>query len=208
MTTQQQLQQARDYLATLQADRDESCSDLEEEAKVFRSSPSTDEQERRFRLIYHLVRYQVRRRKKPLFLFVLLRRYIGQRGLDCHYPRIGCSCYLVSCVHVCLCCCGPPHHQSIYITRPPRPPLCHRTNLPESTNRSTSTRTTCTPFCKRSWRPWRGCRCAKTHIMTILASGFAYIYCCHLRQLHGDCSLSPLINRRMGCQGATTLKAV
>lgn len=62
MTTQQQLQQARDYLATLQADRDESCSDLEEETKVFRSSPSTEEQDRRFRLIYQLVRYQVRKK--------------------------------------------------------------------------------------------------------------------------------------------------
>ena len=59
MTTQQQLQQARDYLATLQADRDESCSDLEAEAAVFRSSPSTDEQGRRFRLIYKILRYQV-----------------------------------------------------------------------------------------------------------------------------------------------------
>eukprot|EP00752_Nemacystus_decipiens_P011080 g9844.t1 len=59
MTTQQQLQQARDYLTTLQSDRDESCSDLEEEAKVFRSSPSTKDQERRFRLIYQLVRYQI-----------------------------------------------------------------------------------------------------------------------------------------------------
>eukprot|EP00903_Cladosiphon_okamuranus_P007131 g6928.t1 len=59
MTTKQQLQQARDYLTTLHADREESCSDLEEEAKVFRSSPCTDEQERRFRLIYQLVRYQI-----------------------------------------------------------------------------------------------------------------------------------------------------
>lgn len=63
MTTQQQLQQARDYLTTLQADRAESCADLEQEAELFRSSPSTEEQERRFRLIYHLVRYQVRQEK-------------------------------------------------------------------------------------------------------------------------------------------------
>lgn len=59
LTTAQQLQQARDYLATLQSDRAESCSDLEEEAKVFLGSQYTEEEERRFRLIYQLVRYQV-----------------------------------------------------------------------------------------------------------------------------------------------------
>lgn len=58
--TKEQLKQARDYLAGLQDDRSGSCSELEEEAKVFLSSPSTDEQQRRFRLIYQLVRYQVR----------------------------------------------------------------------------------------------------------------------------------------------------
>ncbi len=59
LTTTQQLHQARDYLATLQSDRAESCADLEEEAKIFLSTPSTEEQNRRFRLIYQLVRYQV-----------------------------------------------------------------------------------------------------------------------------------------------------
>ncbi|CAM9221779.1 unnamed protein product [Ectocarpus sp. 4 AP-2014] len=58
-TTTQQLQHARDYLATLHGDRAASCSDLEEEAKVFLGSPSTEEQARRFRLIYQLVRYQI-----------------------------------------------------------------------------------------------------------------------------------------------------
>lgn len=58
-TTTQQLQHARDYLATLHGDRAASCSDLEEEAKVFLGSPSTEEQARRFRLIYQLMRYQV-----------------------------------------------------------------------------------------------------------------------------------------------------
>lgn len=60
LTTAQQLQQARDYLATLHSDRAESCAELEEEAKVFLNSSPTDEEERRFRMIYQLVRYQVR----------------------------------------------------------------------------------------------------------------------------------------------------
>lgn len=68
MTTQQQLQQACDYLATLQTDRDESCTELEEEAKAFQSSPSTDEQERRFRLIYQLVKYQVCENSKQTYI--------------------------------------------------------------------------------------------------------------------------------------------
>lgn len=57
--TKQQLKQARDHLTGLQEDRAVSCSDLEQEANVFLSSPSTEEQKRRFRLIYQLVRYQV-----------------------------------------------------------------------------------------------------------------------------------------------------
>lgn len=60
MATKDQLVQAQEYLGTLRSDRAESCRELEEEAKVFLDSPSTPEQERRFRLIYQLLRYQVR----------------------------------------------------------------------------------------------------------------------------------------------------
>lgn len=60
MATKDQLVQAQEYLGTLRSDRAESCRELEEEAKVFLDSPSTPEQDRRFRLIYQLLRYQVR----------------------------------------------------------------------------------------------------------------------------------------------------
>lgn len=68
MTTPEQLKQAEAYLATLHGDRDESCRELELEANLFLESPSTPEQERRFRLIYQLVRYQVRFQKLLLVI--------------------------------------------------------------------------------------------------------------------------------------------
>lgn len=68
MTTREQLKQAEAYLATLHGDRDESCRELEAEANFFLESPSTPEQERRFRLIYQLVRYQVRFQKLLLMI--------------------------------------------------------------------------------------------------------------------------------------------
>lgn len=68
MTTPEQLKQAEAYLATLHGDRDESCRELEAEANFFLESPSTPEQERRFRLIYQLVRYQVRFQKLLLMI--------------------------------------------------------------------------------------------------------------------------------------------
>lgn len=81
VTTTQQLQQARDYLASLQDDRAGACSDLEEEAKVFLSSPSTDDQERHFRLIYQLVRYQVLVQSKQLVDLRREREERGERGV-------------------------------------------------------------------------------------------------------------------------------
>lgn len=61
MTTRDQLLQAEEYLGTLRSDRAESCRELEEESKVFLESPASADQERRFRLIYQLLRYQVLR---------------------------------------------------------------------------------------------------------------------------------------------------
>lgn len=61
MTTKDQLLQAEQYLRSLRSDRAKSCERLEEEAKVFLESPSTEEQKRRFRLVNQLVRYQVRK---------------------------------------------------------------------------------------------------------------------------------------------------
>lgn len=57
----QQLRDAEAYLGTLDADRADTCRELEDEAKLFLESPATPEQEKRFRLIYQLVRFHVRR---------------------------------------------------------------------------------------------------------------------------------------------------
>lgn len=59
MTTREQLLQAEEYLSTLRSDRGQSCMELDEEGKIFLESNPTPEQERRFRLVYQLVRYQV-----------------------------------------------------------------------------------------------------------------------------------------------------
>lgn len=78
MATKDQLVQAQEYLGTLRSDRAESCRELEEEAKVFLDSPSTPEQERRFRLIYQLLRYQVR----PLIANFKRSRLFFRRSCD------------------------------------------------------------------------------------------------------------------------------
>lgn len=63
-----QLQSAQMRLSTLHANRATASSELEEEAKIFMETPSTPEQERRLRLIFHLVQTQVRPRGRTFFL--------------------------------------------------------------------------------------------------------------------------------------------
>lgn len=60
MTTRDQLLQAEEYLNSLRTDRAQMCVELEQEAQRFLDSNHSAEQDRRFRLIYQLVRYQAR----------------------------------------------------------------------------------------------------------------------------------------------------
>lgn len=55
----EQVLEAKSHLENLQAERADVCKELEEEAKVFLGSQSTPEQQRRFNLIYQLVRFHV-----------------------------------------------------------------------------------------------------------------------------------------------------
>lgn len=55
----EQLKAAEAYLSTTQDNRAEASSQLEDEARLFKESAFSPEQERRFRLIFHLVRFQV-----------------------------------------------------------------------------------------------------------------------------------------------------
>lgn len=59
MTTRDQLLQAEEYLNSLRTDRAQLCVELEQEAQRFLESHYSAEQDRRFRLIYQLVRYQI-----------------------------------------------------------------------------------------------------------------------------------------------------
>ncbi|CAN0211439.1 unnamed protein product [Ascophyllum nodosum] len=59
MTTRDQLLQAEEYLNSLRTDRAQLCLELEQEAQRFLESHFSAEQDRRFRLIYQLVRYQI-----------------------------------------------------------------------------------------------------------------------------------------------------
>lgn len=65
---EEQLQSAQMRLSTLHANRATASSELEEEAKIFMETPSTPEQERRLRLIFHLVQTQVRTRGRTCFV--------------------------------------------------------------------------------------------------------------------------------------------